>query len=95
MAWLPLLAFCLLPCQASPPDWGEIEARRDGDRWIVRLENSKLRVAFGRTDFGDIVEDQITELVIKSAGENQAGKQFDEMGYGAHEGRGLITSAEP
>jgi hypothetical protein len=78
---------------AASGDWGEIVARKQGDHWILRLENEKIRLSYGRTDFGDIVEDQIVELVLKSTGENQAGKQFDEMGYGDHEGRGLITDA--
>ena len=88
----------LLPVSSHLPtlakDWGEIAIRQEGDRWHIRIENSKLRVAYGRTDFGDIVEDQIVDLIIKEAGEDQAGKQFDEMGFGAHAGRGFITSAK-
>jgi hypothetical protein len=84
--------FCL---PSAGRDWGEAVARPQSDgRWEVRLENSRIRIAYGRTDFGDIVEDQIVDFTLRPSGENQAGKQFDEMGFGAHEGRGLITRAE-
>jgi hypothetical protein len=91
---LAAAAVLLIRAQTQDPAAPQIAIQQRGDRWDIRLENNRIRVEYGRTDFGDIVEDQIVHLVLKKINQDQAGKQFDEMGFGAHEGRGLITQAK-
>ncbi len=59
--------------------WGEAEVTTEDEEVTAVLENSQIRVNFGRVQLGSgEPEDCITEFVIKSADENQVASQFNE-----------------